>query len=81
MTDDRYVIVGAYSGRVFASRVDRAEVARWISDYRHDGVRPDPMSGYGRDVGPALEIVSSLAIGDAWASHDDARGIIVRRIS
>lgn len=77
----RYSIVGAYSGRTFAESVSRDEVVKWMADYRRDGVRPDPMSGHGRDVRPALEIVGTMAVGSEWRSHRDARGIVVRRTS
>lgn len=68
-----FAITGEYTGMTIATGADRDRAVRYAME--------NGFIGYGRGEYAAAAALDALAVGGAWKSHEDARGIKITRTS
>lgn len=66
-----YAITGEYTGQVIKVGVTEGRAARYAEE--------NGFVSYGREAQQAQHALEALAVGEAWKSHEDARGIKITR--
>jgi hypothetical protein len=66
-----YTVTGAHSGRCYKFGVSAETAAAYAVN--------NGFASMGREERDALAAMKQLAVGEAWKSHEDARGIKITR--